>query len=548
MAKDDRLLAARSTDSVIEPEPGFQTDTLKPGDRVGEYILEEVIGVGGCGRVWKARHSVLPGVVAAIKLPRDPRLIDVLRRESLLQFKLDHPGILKVYGVDLEGPIPYLAEEFAVGGDLAALIRREGKLSTRHALGIFFEAVEILRHAHAHGIVHNDLKPANILFDADGHVHIGDFGLGRGIDLQATALASLSENKTGEFLWGTWEYMSPEQRDPTARTHDDPSNDIYALGIILYEMLRGERPAGRVDLADISPAIDDLFARCWTTRAARFADAEELAHAVDGARTGPSTTSHSSVSRNSRRAIRKVAPTSRARWFFWGAAFTLSASGASLVALHRGEMWPFLPRPRIARSSGRVFDEASQSDADALGDIRRRIESEAMTVEVARRLLRDFQVITRDPDLAERARAWESVLPIDDAPARYRVRWTRFSIDPETYRHSFFATLEPGRPDIFLRVHRVHDGRDSLVWDLRDKFVEAWSADWSLDSAAPSFELEWARGDKIIVEVWDRDHFGDSLIDRHELDGDLSIVRLSTPRRGAHGHAIELETSHGFGK
>ncbi len=544
-------------DSRRYPDASNPTvESLRAGDRIGEYLLEESIGQGGCGTVWRARHAVLPGVVVAVKLPRDPELIDLLRRESLLQHGLDHPGVLKVLGVDLDAEVPYVVQEYAAGGDLAALLRREGKLPLERTLDIFHEVSQILAHAHAKGVVHCDLKPGNILLDGEGHVRVGDFGLGKGVEtLTATALResidSLGPHTDGRYLGGTWEYMAPEQKEAGSNDGLDPRVDVFALGIILYEMLTGDRPAGRVDLK-LTPDIDTVFARCWTSRDRRYADAGELLKDLRRLRAKkPLAPEKSPVRPEPSADLTGRRRPAKVRWFVWAYVLPLGLllGALGLVSLNEDR----LGRDDLAADGGygEDFGFAGGDEADELAEIRRTIENEAFTVEDAASLLRSFRAKAYDRRLKDLARRWEDALLTTDEALDYEVRWKRYRIHQGAYRRNLYAKLEPGRPDVYLRVFRLAaDGEqaEELVFDSFETPVEAWAFDWSDTPQHPTFRLRWKRGDQLRVELWEQDIFGDNLIAKYELGGELSILVVSSPRTTESGHAIELASDLAFGR
>ena len=533
---------------------GAGISSRQPGDRVGEYVLEEPIGEGGCGVVWRARHAVLPGVVVAIKMPRDPQLIGLLRRESLLQHGLDHPGVLKVLGVDLDADVPYVVQEYAAGGDLAQLIGRRGKLSSLRALEIFTEVVEIVAHAHANGVVHCDLKPGNILLDDQGRVRISDFGLGKFVEtLTASVLRESLDTPGprtgGRHLGGTWEYMAPEVKEGKVGDTPDPRVDVFALGIVLYEMLTGSRPAGRVNLKHFSEDLDTLFARCWTSSSGRYADAGELlADLRRLAGKKPLARQPLGV-----QAPPGPARRSRLRWFVWGYVVPLSLLAAAVALVWLGERSVRLADSALHGvvsddAAAPLFPEAPRDEADELAEIRRRIETQPFEADEAASLLREFRARARDPRLQGLAKRWEKILPGGDEPRDYVVRWKRYRLDKEAYREKFNLTLEPGRPDVYLNVYCSRGGREQLIYTSAGQPVEGWSHDWTRSEGSPSFTLRWAKGDALRMELWESDVFGDDVIAEYRLDGELSILLVSTMRRSDRGHAVELESDFAFGK
>ncbi|MBN1444228.1 MAG: serine/threonine protein kinase [Planctomycetes bacterium] len=530
---------------------------LQAGDRVGEYVLEEPIGEGGCGTVWRARHALLPGKIVAVKLPRDPQLIDILRRESLLQHGLDHPGVLRVLGVDLDAPVPYVVQEHAAGGDLASLLRRENKLPVKRALEIFEEIVEIIAHAHARGVVHCDLKPGNILLDGEGRVRVGDFGLGQGLE-RLTASALRESIQTGPYTsqgyaGGTWEYMAPEQK-PAAGSPPppDPRADVFSLGIILYEMLTGERPAGRVRLDAISPDLDAVFERCWTSMDRRYRDARELLKAVRRLRGGKALSPPAEHQQPAGAAADRERLPSRLSRFIFTYLIPLALLAGAL-----GLVWHNEQQRRLALEladldppdgSSLLFPQIPRDEADELAAIRHRILEGDLTIDGAASLLREFRARCDDPRLVDSARRWEDALAAAREPAEYEIRWRRYRIDPRAYREQLESWLEPGRPDIYIRVHRRRGGRDDLVHDSSGRAVEGYNHDFTSAAEPPIFRLHWSPGDALRLEVREADVLGDDTIAEFRMEGELSILLFSGVRRSPEGHAIELESDFEFGR
>jgi ankyrin repeat protein/predicted Ser/Thr protein kinase len=203
----------------------------------------ELLGRGGMGCVYKARQKNLDRLVALKILPpavgRDPAFAERFNREARVLARLNHPNIVAIYDFGQAGPYFYFLMEFVDGANLRQ-IERSRRLSPEEAFALVPRICEALQFAHDEGIVHRDIKPENILVDARGRVKIADFGIARivgpGQDITLTG--------TQQTL-GTPHYMAPEQVATPARV--DHRADIYALGVVFYEMLTGELPLGRFE-------------------------------------------------------------------------------------------------------------------------------------------------------------------------------------------------------------------------------------------------------------------------------------------------------------
>ena len=205
----------------------------------GRYLVSSVLGIGGMGAVYLALDSFCAdGKHVALKVIRPELNLD---KESIGRFeaefaalsKLNHKHIVKVENSGLleDGSI-FIAMEYLAGGTLASLLREKRKLELAKVLPLLHKICLALDCAHTNGVVHRDLKPDNILFDHDFNPKLTDFGLAKDQD------SGMSLTKTGETV-GTAYYMAPEQ---LRGEHITPAVDIYALGIIAYELLTGEKP------------------------------------------------------------------------------------------------------------------------------------------------------------------------------------------------------------------------------------------------------------------------------------------------------------------
>lgn len=210
---------------------------------LGKYRIEGLIGRGGMGAVWRARH-VLTGRKLAVKMldesyVENRSVVERFGREARAASACQHPGIVEVLDLDRsEEGIPFLVMEFLEGEDLARRIERRGRLSQAEILDLGTKLLEALEAAHDSGIIHRDLKPENIYVVPAGrrgeHVKILDFGISHKSDEAAAKLTM-----TGSVL-GTPHYMSPEQA--MGETEADHRADIYAVGVVLYECAVGDVP------------------------------------------------------------------------------------------------------------------------------------------------------------------------------------------------------------------------------------------------------------------------------------------------------------------
>ena len=185
--------------------------------------------------VWRARDTAL-GRVVALKVLRtqysgNPDFLARFRREAQAAANLTHPNIVNVFDIGQAGERHYIVMEYVDGQSLKELIRDHAPLPVEQALDLATQVAAAVAHAHHAGIIHRDLKPQNILVDSSNHVKVTDFGIAR-------AMSAASFTETGVVL-GTAHYLSPEQAagEPTS-----PASDVYALGVVLYEMLTGQTP------------------------------------------------------------------------------------------------------------------------------------------------------------------------------------------------------------------------------------------------------------------------------------------------------------------
>src|SRR6202163_2979803 len=253
------------------------------------YEILQLLGQGGMGAVYKARDTELERVVA-LKLIRadlasNPEILRRFKQELILAREVTHRNVLRIFDLGQAKGFKFITMEFVEGRDLRAVLRERGKLPPDETVRVIAQICRALESAHAAGVVHRDLKPQNIMLDVKDRVYVMDFGI-------AHSLETPGMTQTG-VLMGTPEYMSPEQ---AKGIKVDARSDLFALGIIFYEMLTGispykadtalatllkrtqerPRPPAEGDAA-IPKAISDVVMKCLEIdRDYRFSSAREI--------------------------------------------------------------------------------------------------------------------------------------------------------------------------------------------------------------------------------------------------------------------------------
>ncbi len=264
------------------------------GTTLGDFQIRAELGRGGMGVVYKAHQQSLNRIVAlkvlSPALTDDELYIARFRQEAQSAASLDHPSIINIYQIGKENQLHYLAMQYIEGETLQQRMRREGAMNIERIVTLLTPVCSALDYAHTHGIIHRDIKPSNIMITPDGKVYLADFGLARG-------MGASELTKTGTVM-GTPEYMSPEQAEGSSSI--GPATDIYALGIIIYQMLTGklpfesETPMGmavvriaklprppREYRGDISSNVEQVIMRSLARQPdARFATAGEMMQAL----------------------------------------------------------------------------------------------------------------------------------------------------------------------------------------------------------------------------------------------------------------------------
>lgn len=226
------------------------------GRQIGKYVLQELLGEGGMGQIYKARHSALDRDVAIklIHLHRvsDTSVVERFRREAKVVAALRHPGIVQVYDFDVEDDIFYMVMEFVQGESLAhrleSIDAQGGDLPLEEALRLMRLITAAVAYAHNRGVIHCDLKPDNVMLNVEGQPILTDFGIAKFVSGERLT-------STHDIL-GTPHYMSPEQG--SGRWKIDARTDVYSLGVMLYELTTGQLPfSGDTSMSIMFQHIND---------------------------------------------------------------------------------------------------------------------------------------------------------------------------------------------------------------------------------------------------------------------------------------------------
>jgi serine/threonine protein kinase/Tfp pilus assembly protein PilF len=288
--------------------------SLQPGIRLGPYEILAPLGAGGMGEVWKARDTRLERLVAVKVLPehlaKSPEALARFEREAKAVAALNHPNITGIFDVGRQDGAAYIVMELLEGETLRQRLGG-GAIPWRRATDLAIQLAHGLAAAHAKGLVHRDLKPENLWITSDGHLKILDFGLAKQVQvpsqagqsfLPTEALGMPTSTQDGMVL-GTFGYMSPEQARGEAV---GPGSDLFAFGVVFYEMLTGCRAFARATAADtlaavlkedppgldsapggLPPALDRTLRHCLEKRPeARFQSMRDLAFALESLSDG----------------------------------------------------------------------------------------------------------------------------------------------------------------------------------------------------------------------------------------------------------------------
>jgi serine/threonine protein kinase/tetratricopeptide (TPR) repeat protein len=319
------LLDAGSASSKRSSSPAFEdiggVVVFAPGTILGgRYKILRVLGQGGMGAVYQARDQELDRVIALKvirpELAGNPSILQRFKQELILSRHVTHKNVVRIYDMGEADGTRFITMEYVDGEDLRGVLTRDGKIAPREAVEIVQQICLALDAAHAEGVIHRDLKPQNVMLDRQRRVVVMDFGLAR--SLEAPGMT-----QTGALV-GTLEYMSPEQ---AMGVELDQRSDLFALGLIFYELLTGKAPykadtaiaslmkrtqeraipASDIDTG-VPKSLSVIVAKCLERDPAhRFQSAQDVLRQLDAwmgnpsispsmlARMSPSTTSRSSV-------------------------------------------------------------------------------------------------------------------------------------------------------------------------------------------------------------------------------------------------------------
>jgi len=231
------------------PEPVRKPRAVGSLPEIEGYVIEKIIGRGSAGVVYRARQTAVDRVVALKvlhpELTRRPKIVQRLQREARTSARLAHPHVVSAIDMGKSGDLWWYAMEYVDGQSLALLLRQDGRLPERAALGLFIPLCRALEHLWEHGVVHRDIKPANILIDLSGGARLADMGLAFSLDDPAITVQ-------GATL-GTPHYISPEQAvDPASA---DIQSDIWSFGATLFHALAGRPPFKGESAAEVLSGV-----------------------------------------------------------------------------------------------------------------------------------------------------------------------------------------------------------------------------------------------------------------------------------------------------
>src|SRR5450631_2331330 len=351
---------------------------LGPGTMLGgRYRILRILGQGGMGAVYQARDQELDRIIALKvirpELASNPSILARFKQELILSRNVTHKNVVRIFDLGEAEGTKFITMEYVEGEDLRAILRRKGKFHSKEAVAVIQQICRALEAAHSEGVIHRDLKPQNVMRDPQGRVVVMDFGLAR--SLEAPGMT-----QTGALV-GTLEYMSPEQ---AMGAELDPRSDLFALGLIFFELLTGKAPykadtaiaslmkrtqERAVQVSDIDASLPKslsvVVARCLERDPKlRYRNAQELLQQLDAWKGNPSISavalSRMSSSSSSRGSVQISLSLPSQRGWIW-----VAAIGAALIAFFS------VPATRhlVFHSSSQVALQLPGSGIDGVPDL-----------------------------------------------------------------------------------------------------------------------------------------------------------------------------------
>ena len=280
------VAAEAFTTQPSSPSRGWEPPTVEMLQQaLPQYEISALIARGGMGAVYKGLQRTLKRAVAVKVLPPDMedgdlQFVERFKHEAQAIAQLSHPNIVAAFDAgETPDGLLYFVMEFVEGTDVAQLIASEKRLEPQRAMRITTAVCEALAFAHAEGIIHRDIKPSNIMIDKRGRVKVADFGLAKTVNAESTLMTR------SNVTMGTPDFIAPEAMMPGVQM--DGRADIYAVGVMLYQMLTGSIPRGRFELpSGVVPQVDRAFdaivdKAMQTDREKRYSTATEMKTALE---------------------------------------------------------------------------------------------------------------------------------------------------------------------------------------------------------------------------------------------------------------------------
>jgi len=510
-ANDDATIVGNSSAEAIgagRARVNEQIQGVRAGNVLGgRYEIISMLGEGGMGAVFKAHDRELNRPVALKivrpELARNPEMLDRFKQELILARKVTHRNVIRIFDLGESDGLKFITMEYVEGRSLGAVLRERGKLPLGDAIDIIRQTAFALEAAHAEGVIHRDLKPDNIMLDDRGKVSVMDFGLARSAEFAGMT-------QTGALV-GTLHYMSPEQANGRAL---DERSDLFALGIIFYELLTGADPyraeseiaslvkrskerAAPVTTLDptIPPKISTVVLKCLEIDPAkRYSSARALLADLDSA-----STHHATVLERALPRVRNAF--SHRRWALAAGALVLLLAVAAVVTIRmRRGADPASQTAVVATTSLAVLPFENNSGETSLDWLRNGM-AELLQTELARsasvrtvapervqQILRDLRV-NSITDLDE-----GTITRVADFSNAGTLIWGKYARIGHSIRID--ATLHDTKRHRVLPFHIVADSEDALLG--------------AISELAKSIKGELAA------------------VDKNLASGDLSAMRLST--------------------